>query len=223
MIIFWLKVVLVPLLLIIQSDLYWCLTTWREVNQNCWEKLLQKPQRKRKQSKMVVLLEDVSSKVYLLWCNMQTHYVTWRHLCLPVLSDTLRFQSRTDVHVSGLKLKRWSTVAFSGCLCCVEVSDASLWLIRQPAANLLVNSSTLRLLSPSTIPSSVGAATASPYGAEGPQPLLTLIRFYVRLCVCWRGISSPGSNGFFKLPKRGEGFFFFPPPRQPNVTYKSLL
>lgn len=146
------------------SDLYWCLTTWREVNQNRWEKpkwrlratpqsILQKPQKKRKQSKMVVLLEDVSSKVYLLWCNTQTHYVKWRHLCLPVLSDILRFQSRTDVDVSGLKLKRWSTVAFSGRLCYVKVSDASLWLIRQSAANLLVNSSTLRLLSPSTVPS----------------------------------------------------------------------
>lgn len=29
---------------------------------------------------MLVLLEELSSKVYLLWCNMQTRYVTGRHL-----------------------------------------------------------------------------------------------------------------------------------------------
>lgn len=164
MIIFWLKVVLVPLLLIMHLT---CTDVWQHegksiktagksqsedfmphLNQFC-----KNHKRKRNKARWLFCWRMFPLKCIYFGVTTQTHYVTWGHPCLPVLSDILRFQSRTDVDVSGLKLKRWSTVAFSGRLCYVKVSDASLWLIRQPAANLLVNSSTLRLLSPSTIPS----------------------------------------------------------------------
>ncbi len=41
--------------------------------------------------------------------------------------------------------------------------------------------------------------------------LLSLIKSSVRACVCWRGISSPSSNGFFELPQRAKLF-------SPNLT-----